>query len=123
MNRAGFFKTIVGGAAAAAGFKHVPVKAVPVAINSGKTAMLCNLSHLGYIGSVVRSDFCPGQGWQLCDGAMLCGEHYQELFNVLGLQYGESKDKTWFNIPDWRVWNLHGDGTTSETFNHWIKVE
>lgn len=40
------------------------------------------------------------QGWLLCDGSAVNRATYEDLFNVIGVTYGEGDNSTTFNLPD-----------------------
>ena len=41
-------------------------------------------------------------GWLICDGSAVSRETYSDLFNVIGVYWGEGDGSTTFNLPDMR---------------------
>lgn len=101
MNRRGFLKSLIGGAAAVA---------MPSLVAEEKGSLYYDTTTdlvsairaidqqpvpVGYISHFV--DKVP-DGWVLCDGRQLDKEIYSDLYNALGNTYGQST--TTFNVPD-----------------------
>lgn len=66
------------------------------------------------IGAIIPfgSDTVP-TNWLLCDGSAVSRETYQDLFNVIGISYGQGDGFTTFNLPDLR--GRVGVGKSSDT--------
>jgi microcystin-dependent protein len=57
-----------------------------------------------FIGEIkiFAGNFAP-RGWAFCDGQLMSIIEYQELFSILGTNYGNTGDgRTSFNLPDLR---------------------
>ena len=39
------------------------------------------------------------EGWLLCDGSVLSRNHYKDLFNVIGTEYGVGDGISTFSLP------------------------
>lgn len=55
------------------------------------------------------------EGWLLCQGQALSRTEYEDLFAVIGTNFGSGDGSTTFNIPDFRGEFLRGAGTNSHT--------
>ena len=54
-------------------------------------------------GAVIAWAAATGpDGWKLCDGAAISRTDYADLFDVIGVEYGEGDTTTTFNLPDLR---------------------
>lgn len=64
------------------------------------------------------SDTIPN-GYLLCDGRAVSRNDYPDLFNVIGVVYGQGDGSTTFNLPDLREVALKGWGKTSKSTIHY----
>lgn len=64
---------------------------------------ISELSKLVIVGTIVPygGESEPGNGWLLCDGRSLDRGKYNELYGVIGANFG-APDDTHFNLPDLR---------------------
>lgn len=53
----------------------------------------------------------PPSGWLICDGAAVSRAGYNDLFLVIGTDYGSGDGSTTFNLPDFRNVSPIGAGT------------
>lgn len=53
------------------------------------------------------------EGYLLCDGSAISRTEYPELFEAIGVVWGEGDGTTTFNIPDLRGYFLRGTGGTN----------
>lgn len=61
-------------------------------------------------------------GWLICDGSAISRTDYKELFQAIGISFGEGDGVTTFNIPDLRgrITIGNGLGTASDAVNRTI---
>ena len=61
-------------------------------------------------------------GWLICDGSAISRTDYKELFQAIGISFGEGDGGTTFNIPDLRgrITIGNGLGTASDAVNRTI---
>lgn len=61
-------------------------------------------------------------GWLICDGSAVSRTDYKELFQAIGISFGEGDGDTTFNIPDLRgrITIGNGLGTASDAVNRII---
>ena len=65
------------------------------------------------IGTIITftSDTIP-ENWLLCDGSAISRTDYQDLFNIIGITYGQGDSFSTFNLP-----NLQGKLTVGKNSN------
>lgn len=68
-----------------------------------------------------HSDIVP-ENWLLCNGQAVSRTDYPELFNVLGVKYGEGDGSTTFNLPDVQGKVAVGKDENDSDFNEIGKV-
>ena len=75
------------------------------------------------IGATIEwySDIIP-ENWLLCDGQAVSRIDYSELFNVLGIRYGQGDGNTTFNLPDLRGKGTIGKDENDNDFNELGKI-
>lgn len=70
------------------------------------------------IGAVIEwnSDIIP-ENWLLCNGQAVNREEYSELFEILGVAYGEGDGSTTFNLPNYKGRVAAGKDESDNDFN------
>ncbi|MCY3908117.1 MAG: tail fiber protein [Anaerolineaceae bacterium] len=69
----------------------VPVALLPASALAGRAGAV-----LAWAGSAAPD------GWKLCDGAAISRTTYDDLFSLIGTDYGVGNGNTTFNLPDLR---------------------
>lgn len=56
------------------------------------------------IGAIIpwTTTIAPNRNWLVCNGQAVSRTTYSQLFNIIGVQYGEGDGSTTFNVPDLR---------------------
>lgn len=69
---------------------------------------------IGFVAFYCRN--YPPDGWLVCDGSEVSRETYKDLFNCIGVTFGDGDRSTTFNLPDLRGEFIRGwNGTSSGT--------
>ena len=70
------------------------------------------------IGAIIEwnSDIIP-ENWLLCNGQAVNREEYSELFEILGVAYGEGDGSTTFNLPNYKGRVAVGKDESDTDFN------
>lgn len=64
----------------------------------------------------------PPENWLICDGSAVSRTDYSELFNVIGVNFGNGDGSTTFNLPDIKGRTIVGLDTDDTDFNTIGKV-
>lgn len=88
--------------------------AVQTTLQAEITAIETDITDTNYIGDIKASLQTANHGkWLLCDGQAVSRTDYEDLFDLIGENFGAGDGTTTFNVPDYRGKFLRGLGGDS----------